>query len=134
MDSPPSSTFRKYSSTNCTVGIKVRLTPVKLTCSNASSIPWSLRKTQNSSSSPASLSMMHLFNRLSCIQCLRYFGSISPGDLPLESFLHHTCFLAGLFFLFLALHVFLPLPCSLFLQLPTFPPLPSLFHRISYHG
>ena len=77
---------------------------------------------------PCIAEMMHLFNRLSCIQCLRYLSIISASNLPIESFLHHTSCLAWLF----GLHVFLPLPSSVFPQRTTFLPPHALFHHFSY--
>src|SRR3989440_9181367 len=56
IDSLPTSTLRKYSKTNCTVGTNPRFTPGKLTCSKARRIPVSSRNTKNSSNNPASLS------------------------------------------------------------------------------
>ncbi len=77
---------------------------------------------------PCIAEMMHLIYGLSGIQCLCDFPLISPGNLPIEAFLHHTCFFSGLF----ALHAFLPFARSVFLQLTTFPLPHSLFHQLSY--
>src|SRR5438270_750283 len=80
IDSLPTSTLRKYSSTNCTAGTSTRFTPGKLTCSKARSMPTSSRNTKNSSNNPASLS--------SCISSMA-----SPAYNPCATFassLHAT--------------------------------------------
>src|SRR5712692_1944156 len=55
IDWPPTSTFSKYSSTNCTVGTTTRCTSGKCSFSSTAIIPICSRNTKNSSRRPASL-------------------------------------------------------------------------------
>src|SRR2546421_11114810 len=123
IDWPPKSTLSRYSNTNCTVGTSTRCTPGNLICSSIAIMPISSRNTKNSSSSPASRSIVHLLDLFSRVEGLRHPPIISPRQLPVQPFHHRTwraLLLASLLLCSLA-HVALlfPVPYHLLLLLAT---------------
>src|SRR5450755_1817152 len=131
MDSPPSSTFRRIQQHKLHRGDQRSLHSRQTHLFKRFQHPQFFEKHKKFIQQPCIAEMMHLIYGLSRIQCLCDFPLISPGNLPIESFLHHTFFFRGLF----ALHAFSPFgfstayhfsPSSLSLS-PAFLLLMSLF-------